>query len=500
MIQIINYFTPKQEQSFLENQKTQGLIITIFSIFVLIIILLMQIIFISKEDNLFTYKIIAGVSVFLFSILYILKNKGIQFTGNIFSLGMILPIILTISFSKDSVLLIEFVHDFYLILGLLVISGMFASKKILILNSVIIIITTTKLYLHTIEQIPEKKELFTGAYIYHTITLLLITIILYFIIKFTEKAIEKANLDAETNRKQKNTLLKMAEGIKDGSEQIFKASEQLASNSQQISSNANEQASTTEEISSSMEEMLAMISSNTQNASITGKSAKKSAHEIKQSNEFFIQMINSVSEIINKNSIITEIAKKTDILSINAAIEAARAGETGKGFAVVAYEIRKLADKTKMAAEEISELSEKGKDVSKIAGDKLSKTIPDIIKSAELVNHIVLAGKEQQSGVENINNSIQQLTEITSQNSASAEEMSASAEELSAQAEQLKELISVFKINNLKEEATEEKEDKEENLAKKTKQKEKIVSEQKNEKLNINLSSDDDADDEFEKF
>ncbi len=244
-------------------------------------------------------------------------------------------------------------------------------------------------------------------------------------------------------------IRELINSIQTNSVSVLSAGNQLSSVSQQISQNANEQAATTEEIATSMEQILAMINSNTQNAEITGHSSEKSANEMKQSNEIFVQTIKSVSEISEKISIISEIASKTDILSINAAIEAARAGEAGKGFAVVAYEIRKLADKTKKASDEITKLSKNGQDISKIAGKKLEIAIPEIIKSSELVNNIVSAGKEQQSGVENINISVQQLTEITNENSASAEEMSASAEELSAQAEQLKELISVFKINEL---------------------------------------------------
>ena len=116
---------------------------------------------------------------------------------------------------------------------------------------------------------------------------------------------------------------------------------------------------------------------------------------------------------------------------------------------MVAKEVRQLADKSKIASEEISELSESGQEISKKAGEKLERIIPEIMESVELVRNIVLASKEQQIGVGAINNSIQQLTEITNENSASAEEMSASAEELSAQAEQLKSLISVFKFGKL---------------------------------------------------
>ncbi|MCK5536507.1 MAG: HAMP domain-containing protein [Bacteroidales bacterium] len=282
--------------------------------------------------------------------------------------------------------------------------------------------------------------------------------------------------------------------INDTATTVSDASNQLSSASQDISNRANEQATTTEEVATSMEQILAMISSNTQNAEMTEKSSTKSANEMKQSSEIFVKTINSVSEISEKILIISEIAGKTDVLSINAAIEAARAGETGKGFAVVAHEIRKLADKTKIASDEINKLSKNGQDISKIAGKKLENAIPEIIKSAELVNNIVLAGKEQQSGVENINISVQRLAEMTNQNSASAEEMSASAEQLSAQAEQLKKLISVFKIGNIKSEQTNFQTKKSEN---------KTLKKQfgnENNGFKINLSKNNISDDEFETF
>jgi methyl-accepting chemotaxis protein len=216
--------------------------------------------------------------------------------------------------------------------------------------------------------------------------------------------------------------------INDTATAVSDASNQLSSASQDISSRANEQAATTEEVAASMEQMLAMINSNTQNAEITRQSSEKSANEMQKSNEIFVKTINSVSEISDKIKVITDIAFQTNILSLNASIEAARAGKAGKGFAVVANEVRKLADKTKIASDEIIELSKNGQDISRIAGEKLKNTIPELIKSAELVNNILSAGKEQQSGAENINTSIQQLTEITNENSASAEEMASCAE------------------------------------------------------------------------
>ncbi len=242
-----------------------------------------------------------------------------------------------------------------------------------------------------------------------------------------------------------NNLNEIVINIGDTSASVLSASNQLSSISQQISERANEQASTTEEISASMEEMLAIISSNTEKATDTRKSSINSAKDLEESNKVFTQVIGSVSNISEKISIITDIAFQTNLLSLNASIEAARAGKAGKGFAIVAQEVRRLAEKSKLASEEINELSRTGQDVSIIAEKKLETLIPEILRSTDLVNEIVAASIEQQDGVQVINTSIQQLTQITNSNSASAEEMSASAEELSSQAEQLKSLISTFK-------------------------------------------------------
>ncbi len=255
---------------------------------------------------------------------------------------------------------------------------------------------------------------------------------------------------SELNRaiiKLKSNFSNIVKEIDENSTGLVNASEQLSAIAQQISQNANEQAATTEEVASSIEQVLSMIESSTKNAEITEKTSTKSATDIKQSSEAFMQTIKSVSEINSKTEIITDIALQTNILSLNASIEAARAGEAGKGFAVVAQEVGKLAEKSKLASIEITELSINGQNISKIAGEKLEKVIPEIINSAELVKSIVTANREQQIGVEAISSAVQQLTDITNSNSASAEEMAASAEQLSAQAEHLKDLVSVFNLN-----------------------------------------------------
>ncbi len=230
------------------------------------------------------------------------------------------------------------------------------------------------------------------------------------------------------------------------SEQIASASMQLSSTSQMMSQGANEQASSSEEVSSSMEEMVANIDQNTDNARETETIAESASVGIKEGTESANKAIGSMSQIADKISIINDIAFQTNILALNAAVEAARAGEHGKGFAVVAGEVRKLAERSREAAEEIDALSQNSVEVSQVAGKRLNEVMPEIARTAQLIKEISSASVEQRSGAEQVNNAIQQLSQVTQQNAASSEELATSSEELASQADQLKEIIQFFQI------------------------------------------------------
>jgi methyl-accepting chemotaxis protein len=230
--------------------------------------------------------------------------------------------------------------------------------------------------------------------------------------------------------------------------EVSTASQSISSASVQVSNGASAQASAAEEASSSMEEMGSNIKQNADNAQQTDKIATKSAKDAQESGKCVLEAVAAMKEIATKISIIEEIARQTNLLALNAAIEAARAGEHGKGFAVVAAEVRKLAERSQRAAGEINHLSGTTVKVSEKAGEMLDKLVPDIQKTAELVQEITAASKEQDIGSEQINKALQQLEKVIQQNASAAEEMSSTTEELTGQAEQLVTALQFFRTKD----------------------------------------------------
>ncbi|MBF0342426.1 MAG: HAMP domain-containing protein [Magnetococcales bacterium] len=276
------------------------------------------------------------------------------------------------------------------------------------------------------------------------------------------RSIAQGDLTATIHVDQKDEIGQLASALKEmvaklrevigevlvASAQVSAGSNEISNAAQNLSQGATEQAASIEETSSAMEEMTSNIQQNTDNASTTQTIAQKAAKDAEEGGQAVGEAVTAMKEIASKIGIIEEIARQTNLLALNAAIEAARAGEHGKGFAVVAAEVRKLAERSQTAAGEISHLSSTSVGVAERAGGIINMLVPDIQKTAELIQEIAAASQEQNQGAGQINQAIQQLDQVIQQNAGSSEEMAATAEELSAQADLMSQSISFFNLGN----------------------------------------------------
>lgn len=248
-----------------------------------------------------------------------------------------------------------------------------------------------------------------------------------------------------------NSLVEKLEGIisnmRSGSNSITSAAQQLASSSLSLSQGTSEQAASAEQTTSSLEEMSASIQQNSENSRQMEQVAIKGASEAEEGGKAVTQTVDAMKSITEKIEIVDEIAYQTNLLALNAAIEAARAGEHGRGFAVVATEVRKLAARSQAAAKEISLLATNSVKVAEHSGKLLDELVPSIKRTAELVQEVTAASREQSAGVAQINKAMAQVEQVTQRNASAAEELSSTAEELASQSEALLEIMNGFKVS-----------------------------------------------------
>jgi methyl-accepting chemotaxis protein len=292
---------------------------------------------------------------------------------------------------------------------------------------------------------PALAVYFQRSFINGITSMIVIYCISMLTVTISRNALIIAHNESIHNREQYDKISNVLASVTNTSSELSHSSLNIKETAEHISSTASNEASSVEQIASSMEEIGAMISQNTANARETDTLARKNAEKARQGDQAIQDTLAAMKEIASKITFIEEIAYQTNLLALNAAIEAASAGTHGRGFAVVADEVRKLAEKSQGASQEINNLAAKSMGIADKAGTLFSEIIPDIQKTAHLVQAIATASVEQEAGIHQINNEITQLNDITQQNASSAEELAATAEILYAHAHKLEEAVHVFR-------------------------------------------------------
>lgn len=439
MKKILAFFTPNQEYDLFDRLKTNsmitiGLVGIIGSLFF----------FFHKFTTESTFEYVTlMMGGFIVAVLFFLKNFGIKHAGNVFSLGALLILLYSLNKVDPSAdITLKFMNGYYIVILVLVLGVIFASRNVLLINSALVLISTLRVMLVGKSMFPEAKEVITSAFINHTFVVVFITIILFASKIFTEKAIQKAEDDAEVMSHQNNKLNEVFGLLKETVSGLNSLSHEIKNSAHSLNSNSATQASNIEEITATIEEITSIIvenSGNTQSASDTMQSTNSFVQE---SGKIITNTRTAILKISEKIEFIKDIAFQTNILALNAAIEAARAGDAGRGFSVVAHEVKKLAEMSNEGAKQITEMVEAALLDSDNATEYQNTIAADIDKITNVINGISISSVEQKSGAEQINVSISEIN-IGAQNNASiSEKLSELVQQLSGNADNLSKLLS----------------------------------------------------------
>ncbi len=445
MKKIFNYFLlGVVNESYIVKQKAKALVsinfIGFFVAFGFVFITLLS----GIKGNLWE---IAKVPLILALIpavgLVLIKRFGFTVAGNFFTTGLVVLEALSMFLAhSEQYILFQNLTRFYILFAFLSLSALFSTELFLLINAGIIFLSSLGIYLGVKTGVdPELANVAKFSIVFYEIALIILTIILFFTVRISKKALKFAKLDANERQGQNEKISNILDIIKESLSTQEKLSEEIDSSSDSLSSSASEQAANIEEMSSSIEEVTNSIVQSAENANQTADVTKRTTELIKKSDQALSMVFTSVSDISDKIGVIDEIAQQTNLLALNAAIEAARAGQAGKGFSVVASEVKNLAERSQEAAKHIVSLVNEGISVSDQAGTFLSQMINDVEKSFEYILKISESITEQKLSVEQINSGMNEINNVAQENASISENLASLVEVLNENTLKMKELI-----------------------------------------------------------
>ncbi len=438
---VYKYFVPEKIDYF-DYLKTKSFIVLTSVGFLLLSVLLVKELVTWNDNTAITLLSLVPMLLLFVAQLILLKKKGIGFAGNLFSIGLVLAIVLALNTFKQEVpVTIKYHQGYYTVLGLLATGIMFSNRVVVIINAVIVLATTTRVYLVSLERMPENAKMFTSAYIHHVTAVFIITLLGFFLLKFVNNAVRKSNEEYNRNVLQNKKLSKLLAGIKETFSTLKRLSDDVSVSAENLRTSASQQASNVEEISATIEEMTASITQNADNTEKAAKTVTSTLNFASMSEESIRETLSAVREIQNKIMLIDDIAWQTGLLSLNASIEATKAGDAGRGFSVVAREVKKLAEKSGTGADEITRFVDSSIKISDRAGSYMRTLVVDIHEIDVALTDILRASFEQRNGNAAINESVAQINVIAQDNAHIAENLALSIAELSGASAKIENLL-----------------------------------------------------------
>jgi len=438
---LVKYFRPNQKLSLFDKLKVAALINSgTFGGILALVLLLSNIASPTSASNAAFYSITA-ILVFIVISFFILKKTGIQRAGNFFATGIVLIGSLSIALASNIDPMHKYTQTHFSLLALFTVGMLFASRKMMMINAIIILIAITKFHFYALSYNPELKNVYTQAFVQYLTTLIVITIALYYFIKFSEEAIASENQQLKKQEKQNLQFSSINKLVKDSISQLLIISEKIRKLAGTLNASSEEQASSVEEMSAAIEEISSTMDSDSSFISSSSENVKNTIKYVGESKNAIQKALNAIHEMSLKLEMIQEIAAKTDILSINASIEAARAGNYGAGFSVVANEIKKLAEKSNTGAQSISQSLNNTMDVAEEANNYLISINEKIQYVYEVFERISLTTKEQRDSIYQINNSISAINSGAQQNNDISSELVEALQNLVDLSQKLEKLI-----------------------------------------------------------